>query len=79
MVDAQKPVPKIRPHLLWEYEVGTFDFDRSPTIVIEHVIERDNIEEWREITLYFGKEEVLEVASQKRLILTVQKPNMIFK
>ena len=66
MVASQKTVPKIRRHLLWEYDFDRFDFKNSAFIVIERVIERGNMEEWREILRYYGRNEVLEVARKSK-------------
>lgn len=54
--------PKIRTHLLWEYGMENFDYNNSANILIERVIERGNMEEWREIIKYYGREKILEVA-----------------
>jgi len=62
--------PIIPAHLLWEYNVETFNFDLSKRIVIERVIERGNIAEWREIIRYYGVPTVLETArASKQLSL----------
>lgn len=53
----------IRPHLLWEYNVGTFNFEKGAAIVIERVIERGNLKEWREVVIYYGKEKVIQIAN----------------
>jgi hypothetical protein len=54
----------IRPHLLWEFDLATFDFDKSAAIVIERIIERGDMEEWRQMLHYYGKEIVLQVAGE---------------
>ncbi|MFQ5446273.1 MAG: hypothetical protein ACE5FF_05010 [Saprospiraceae bacterium] len=56
----------LRRHLLWGYDFGRFDFNRSASLVIERVIERGNMEEWREIMRYYGREKILEVARKSR-------------
>lgn len=53
----------IRPHLLWEYNVSTFNFEKGAAIVIERVIERGNLKEWREIVTHYGKEKVIQIAN----------------
>ncbi len=53
-------------HLLWEYDLAKFDYDRSYRIAIERVIERGNLEEWRAAQAYYGKEKFLEVAAWSR-------------
>lgn len=54
-----------RPHiintaLLWEYDLDTFNYKRSYKIVIERVLERGNLEEWREMVKLYTKEQILE-------------------
>lgn len=52
--------PDIADALLWEYDLSTFHWDRSYKIVIERVLERGNLHEWREIVSFYGKEKILE-------------------
>ena len=52
--------PAIYNDLLWEYDLDTFNYDRSYKIVIERVLERGNIQQWKEILHYYGKEKILE-------------------
>ncbi|WP_118951362.1 DUF6922 domain-containing protein [Taibaiella helva] len=52
--------PHIPQHLLSEYDLTTFNFDKSYKIVIERVLERGNLEEWRAIFHYYGAEKILE-------------------
>lgn len=55
-----KDKPNIPVSLLWEYDHSTFNYDRSYKIVIERVLERGNLEGWREIVRYYGKDKILE-------------------
>ncbi|QLH33695.1 MAG: hypothetical protein HWD62_15950 [Cyclobacteriaceae bacterium] len=48
--------PNINPSLLWEYDLDTFNYDKSYKIVIERVLERGHLNEWREILKYYGEE-----------------------
>jgi hypothetical protein len=52
--------PNIPDRLLWEYDVQTFNYDKSYKIVIERVLERGTLEEWREILRYYGEQKILE-------------------
>ena len=54
-----KTKPNIPDNFLWEYDLETFNYDRSYKIVIERVLERGNIEQWREILNYYGEEKIL--------------------
>ena len=54
-----------RPHiinqaLLWEYDLETFNYDKSYKIVIERVLQLGNLEEWRNMVNYYTKEQILE-------------------
>lgn len=54
-----------RPHiintaLLWEYDLETFNYEKSYKIVIERVLERGNLEEWKEMVNLYSKEQILE-------------------
>jgi hypothetical protein len=56
---------KQRPHiintaLLWEYDLETFNYDKSYKIVIERVLERGNLEEWREMVKLYSRQQILE-------------------
>ena len=52
--------PNISDTLLWEYDLKTFHWDKSYKIVIERVLERGNLKEWKEIFKFYGKEKILE-------------------
>ena len=52
--------PDIPHAFLWEYDLDTFHWDRSYKIVIERVLERGNINAWREIYKFYGKEKIIE-------------------
>ena len=57
----QKPRPNIiNTALLWEYDLDTFNYERSYKIVIERVLERGNLDEWREMVSLYTKEQILE-------------------
>jgi hypothetical protein len=57
----QKSKPNIiNPALLWEYDLDTFDYEKSYKIVIERVLERGTLEEWREMVKLYTREQILE-------------------
>ena len=56
---------KTRPHiintaLLWEYDLDRFNDEKSYKIVIERVLERGNLDEWRDMVRLYKKEQILE-------------------
>jgi hypothetical protein len=57
---AQKRPHIINQALLWEYDLDTFNYHKSFKIVIERVIERGNLEEWREMMQLYTREQILE-------------------
>ena len=58
----QKQQPHIiNPALLWEYDLTTFNYEKSYKIVIERVLQRGNLDEWREMVSLYSKEQILEV------------------
>jgi len=49
------------PHLLWEYDLTTFDYDTSKAIIIERVIQRGNLKDWQIAIEIYGKDAFLQV------------------
>ncbi len=70
---SQPPKPNLPQHLLWEYDLEKFDYDRSWRIAIERVIERGNLEEWRETQAYFGKQRFVDVVEWSRQLTSRDK------
>ena len=52
--------PNIPARLLWEFDYDHFDFEKSYKIVIERILERGNLENWREMLRYYSKSQILE-------------------
>jgi hypothetical protein len=50
----------INQQLLWEYDLEKFNYKKSYKIVIERVLERGNLEEWREMVRLYTREQILE-------------------
>ncbi len=54
-----------KPHiinsaLLWEYNLETFNYKKSYKIVIERVLQRGNLAEWREMVKLYSTTQILE-------------------
>ena len=45
---------------MWEYDLDTFNYDKSYKIVIERVIERGNLYQWKEMVKYYPPQKILE-------------------
>lgn len=57
----QKESPHIiNPALLWEYDLATFNYEKSYKIVIERVLQMGNLEEWRNMVRFYSKAQILE-------------------
>lgn len=57
----EKTKPQIiNSALLWEYDLETFNYEKSYKIVIERVLERGNLEEWREMVRIYTNKQILE-------------------
>ena len=54
--NEQRKTPYYQPALLWEYDLETFNYEKSYKIVIE----RGNLEEWREMVQLYTREQILE-------------------
>ncbi len=65
--------PKIHPGLLWEYDLETFDWLHSYKIVIERVLQRGWINEWKEIYKFYGVEKIIETVKWSRQLTTRDK------
>lgn len=52
--------PKIPKTLLWEYNLDSFDFNNSYKIVIERVLQRGNLNDWKEIVTFYSNQQILE-------------------
>lgn len=50
----------INQSLLWEYDLETFNYERSYKIVIERVIERGNLKEWKEMVQLYSRDQIFE-------------------
>lgn len=66
MSNAKKKSLDLPKHLLWEYDLTTFDYIKSWFIVIERIIERGDIIQWRLVQDFYGKHKMLEVANTSR-------------
>ena len=62
----EHPGHKIRPHLLWEYNLDTFDWHKSRAIVVERVVERGRPEDWyAAIHLYGGLDNFIDIVKNE--------------
>ena len=60
--------PHISEHLLWEFNLDDFDYLSSRALVIERVIQRGDLDDWRSIYKFYGEEEIRDVlASSNQL------------
>ncbi|MCW5912462.1 MAG: hypothetical protein KIT62_15445 [Cyclobacteriaceae bacterium] len=50
----------INPALLWEYDLDTFNYEKSYKIVIERILQMGNLEEWQNMVSFYTREQILE-------------------
>lgn len=48
-------------HLFWEFDPDQFDVQKNQRLVIERVVARGTIPQWRIIVRLFGADKVLEI------------------
>lgn len=79
----KKNLEKTKPHiinsaLLWEYDLNTFNYEKSYKIVIERVLERGNLEEWREMVQLYKRKQILETIKWSKQLSQRDKDFAIF-
>jgi len=52
--------PNIPNHLLWEYDLETFNYVKSFKIVIERILIRGTIQDWIEMLKFYPIEKINE-------------------
>ena len=50
----------INSALLWEYDLETFNYEKSYKIVIERILQLGNLEEWRNMVKFYTNDQILE-------------------
>lgn len=50
----------IPDYLLWEYDLGTFNFEKSYKLVIERILIRGTLKDWTEMLKFYPIERILE-------------------
>jgi hypothetical protein len=65
--------PNLPGHLLWEYDLETFNYDNSYKIVIERVLQLGNLDEWKEMIRYYGEPKILETIDWSAQLGTREK------
>ena len=52
--------PNINSAHLWEYNLETFNWVKSYKIVIERILERGNLKEWKEMVKFYSRSQIVE-------------------
>jgi len=52
--------PNIPDYLLWEYDLTTFNYEKSYKVVIERILLMGSIEDWNEMLRCYPKEKIYE-------------------
>jgi hypothetical protein len=50
--------PNIPGYLLWEYDLETFNYEKSYKVVIERILKLGTIENWREMLKFYSREKI---------------------
>ena len=50
----------INSALLWEYDLETFNYDKSYKIVIERILQMGNLDEWKNMVKYYSTQKILD-------------------
>jgi hypothetical protein len=58
------PEAKVRPTLLWEYDINRFNWDDMRTLVVQRVIERGRMDDFYAILNLYGLSGVKEAIKQ---------------
>ena len=56
----QQVKPDINSAYLWEYDLSNFNWEKSYKIVIERIIERGNLLDWKEMVQFYTLDKILE-------------------
>ena len=56
----EKKKPDIPPYLLWEYDLTTFNYEKSYKIVIERVLQLGTLNDWKEMIAFYSTEKIAE-------------------
>ncbi len=52
--------PNISASLLWEYNLDTFNFEKSYKVVIERILIRGTLKDWSEMLKFYPIDRILE-------------------
>lgn len=65
--------PIIPCYLLWEYDLETFNYEKSYKIVIERILQLRTIEDWTEMLKFYPLEKILETIAWTKQLPKVDK------
>lgn len=60
--------PNIPAYLLWEYDLETFNYEKSYKIVIERILIMGKIEDWIEMMKFYSVEKINETIEWTRQV-----------
>ncbi len=52
--------PNIPPYLLWEYDLETFNYQKSYKVVIDRILLLGTVEDWQEMLRFYSLEKIKE-------------------
>ncbi len=59
---------ELRPSLFWDIDVKTIDFEKHRSSIIERILMRGRLEEFREMLLFYGRDVVKNVVLDARYL-----------
>ncbi len=68
-----KTKPNIPDYLLWEYDLTTFNYEKSYKIVIERILLRGTIEDWKQMLHFYPKDKILETIEWSKQVAKREK------
>jgi hypothetical protein len=60
MANSKSKPSIINPALLWEYDLDTFNWEKSYKIVIERVVQLGDLNDWQKMLSFYKREQILE-------------------
>lgn len=58
---SQPVKPILSKRIFWDVNFETLDYDKRASFIIEHVFERGDVDDIRQVRRYYGDEKVTEV------------------
>ncbi|MFO7789879.1 MAG: DUF6922 domain-containing protein [Bacteroidota bacterium] len=64
----RKELPKLNKSLFWDVEINNLDYEKHKRFVIERVLTRGNLSDWKELKSFYGLKTIQNEALQIRYL-----------